>query len=67
MTGYRDMTFCTCWEACKEGEKCHRAITKDVVAGAIKWWGGPGYPIAVFSEQPMCFEEKDESIQTTVS
>lgn len=43
MMCFLDMTFCSS-PNCK-GE-CGRRWTKELVARAEKWWGGPGAPIA---------------------
>ena len=53
---YRDMTFCPFWEKCSEGPTCDRALTEKVKADAEKWWGKPGAPICVFTNDPKCFK-----------
>ena len=60
MICYRDMTFCTSWRGCKQGETCSRALTDDVEACAEKWWGKPGAPICLISGVPDCFEVRDK-------
>jgi hypothetical protein len=34
MMCYKDMTFCSKWKECIEGEDCHRALTKDIIEKA---------------------------------
>lgn len=57
MTGYKDMTFCKFYKECKE-KKCHRALTKEVIEAAHKWWGNEHAPICMFIDKPDCFEEE---------
>lgn len=54
---YKDITFCTFWEECKNASTCKRALTPKVQAGAEKWWGNKDYPIATFLDKPECFEQ----------
>lgn len=44
MIGFRDTTYC-CSPACKN--ECGRQFTEEDHKAALKWWGGPNYPIAV--------------------
>jgi len=55
MICYRDMTFCPFWEECKEGETCHRALTKEIQYKADKL----SLPICTFVDKPDCFVEKE--------
>ena len=60
---FRDMTFCSFFTDCVHGEVCNRALTEQVKADAIKWWGNDNAPICMFSEPPKCFNEiKKEKI-----
>jgi len=63
MLCYKDMTFCSYWEECKDGKNCNRALTPEVFENATKWWGliskNP-VPICQFSEQPDCFKENKD-------
>lgn len=56
MIGYRDMTFCEYWKKCKKGDKCNRALTKDVIYNSKK----SPFPIAKYREKPKCFISKKE-------
>jgi hypothetical protein len=56
MICFRDKRFCPYWQACTNSETCDRAITPEVIADAVKWWGAEDFPIAMFSEKPRCFE-----------
>ncbi len=58
MICYRDMTFCSFYKTCKDGEECHRALTKEVYKAADKWWGWSQEgkaPICQFVEKPDCY------------
>jgi hypothetical protein len=55
---YRDMTFCDHWRDCGKAERCHRPLTPEVALAARKWWGSDDAPIAVFVDQPKCWEAK---------
>ena len=35
MLCYKDMTFCTNWRRCANGDQCHRALTEEVKRGAV--------------------------------
>lgn len=54
---YADRTFCPA-DNCNKFTTCPRALTKDVITKANKWWGTNGAPIARFSEPEKldCFE-----------
>ena len=57
MISFRDMTFCNAPE-CAKFSTCHRALTPDVIASAIRWWRGPNPPICQFSKpkENDCYE-----------
>ena len=55
MICYKDMTFCTAWGLCKKGCTCERALTSEVGADAVAWWGEDNAPIAVYDGLPDCF------------
>ncbi len=58
MICYRDMTFCTADE-CLNFKSCPRALTDEVYADAVSWWGSENAPpIAQFSDpsQLDCYE-----------
>jgi len=59
MICYKDMTFCTFYKKCTEGDKCFRSLTPDVRKNAAKWWGNSEVPIAVFADKPECFKKKE--------
>ena len=59
--GYRDMTFCPFSIDCVKAPTCHRALTPEVHASAVRWWGGPDYPICLYSNQPECHELAKET------
>ena len=63
MICYKDMTFCSFWEECKEGKSCPRALTEKVEIEADRWWlsfhGSTiknGAPICQFVKKPECFK-----------
>jgi hypothetical protein len=57
-----DKTFCT-GNGCRDFDKCSRALTKEVEARAIKWWGNDQAPIARFEhpEQLSCYNRPLEN------
>lgn len=55
MIHYRDMTFCRFYEECHFGQGCPRALTDEVKASAIKWWGRNYAPIMKHENRPSCF------------
>lgn len=59
MMCFRDMTFCGYASDCKDAEGCPRALTEEVRREATEWWGSDEAPIAVFSDKPECFNEKE--------
>jgi len=61
MIVFMDMTFCTFWENCAKADECHRPLTPDVHERALKWWGGPDYPICTFVNQPSCHQLKEKT------
>ena len=54
MMCYRDMTFCTFWEDCKNVKDCNRPLTQKVLDAAEEWMENP--PICKFSAKPECHE-----------
>ena len=58
MMCYKDRTFCKFYTTCKEGKKCGRALTPEVIKAADEWWGSPGgAPICEFVNEPECYEK----------
>lgn len=53
MMCYRDATFCTFFQLCKNGNDCPRALTDKLKADAEEWMHNP--PICVYAEFPECF------------
>lgn len=63
MICYKDMTFCTFWKLCKDGEGCHRALTDEIKENSWNWWNQRRAipevpPICVFSTKPDCFKQE---------
>lgn len=58
MMCYRDRTYCTFYETCKDGDGCDRALTPEVVSDAKKWWGNDNAPIAYYGDKPECHKDK---------
>jgi hypothetical protein len=58
MLCYKDMTFCTFYTDCANGEDRHRALTDEVRKQAEKWWGSEDAPIARFANKPECWRAK---------
>ena len=56
MISYKDMTFCPFWRSCKDGNTCHRALTKEIIKKAHAWWGNKEAPICKFAEKPNCYD-----------
>ena len=56
---YKDMTFCTFWEECKDGNNCNRALTPKVRKEAELWWGDDNVLISTFLHKPNCFIQND--------
>ena len=54
MMCYRDMTFCSYWQDCKDGNDCHRALTIEVQNNAET----NNLDICQYAEKPECFIEK---------
>lgn len=48
MIHYRDVTFCR-GDGCAVFSTCPRALTKEVIDSAKRWWNGNNPPIAQFS------------------
>ena len=55
---YLDRTYCPYWKICKDGRGCPRALTREVIAGAVRWWGNKEAPIAMYYMKPDCYERK---------
>lgn len=64
MICYKDRTFCTFYTECRTGEYCTSALTEEVKERAKQWWkasdSSDEVPISVFSNKPLCFEEKED-------
>ncbi|MDA3856422.1 MAG: hypothetical protein PF569_09255 [Candidatus Woesearchaeota archaeon] len=58
MMCYRDRTFCIFYENCISGATCSKALTEQVKINAVKWWGDIDPPIAIYTGEPSCFEDK---------
>ena len=58
MESYRDMTFCSFWKECKDGEACWRALTDKIVKEAEEA-EKEGLPVCQFVYKPDCFVEKN--------
>jgi hypothetical protein len=56
---YLDMTFCKFYIDCYLGSRCPRALTPEVHDNAVRWWGKPNPPFAIFGEKPECFTGKE--------
>lgn len=59
MICFKDMTFCSFFEECMDGEDCHRALTEGVWREAEE----SGMPISRFAEWPECFVKGDNGGQ----
>lgn len=57
MLCYRDRWWCKFFTECAKGEGCSRALTSEVMASAIRWWGDDSPPIDMRADQPPCFEQ----------
>lgn len=60
MMCFRDMTFCTYFQDCKNAGDCPRPLTDDVREAAQKWAytiGAEIVPIATWTEKPDCHEK----------
>jgi hypothetical protein len=62
MVVYRDMTFCSFHEHCKDGKTCQRAMTDEVMKKANEI----GLPICRFTNKPDCFVEKLQNSKETL-
>jgi len=58
MIGYKDITYCPFWNECSGGKECPRALTKEVMEAATKWWGSEDAPISMYMDKPHCFKEE---------
>ena len=61
MVCFRDMTFCSYYKKCKNGNCCDRSLTDEVRENAKKWWNSDNAPIAIFMECPDCFDDLEEN------
>lgn len=52
-----DMTFCPFWADCKDGHKCHRALTPRV----RKIAHGLPMPLSLFVDKPDCFIQTEKT------
>lgn len=59
MICYRDMSFCSDSEVCKNANGCSRNFTEEVRQAAIKWWGGEGAPVAFMAFRETCKEFRE--------
>ena len=63
MICYRDMTFCSHYEDCKDAAQCNRPLTLAVRESAAAWWTGEGdAPICTYTYQPDCHLAKAVSV-----
>jgi hypothetical protein len=53
---YRDMAFCAAKD-CAKFKDCPRALTKQVKADAVRWWGSKDVPISLAAKFD-CYEAK---------
>lgn len=60
MTCYMDRTFCPYHESCLSGTLCARALTPAIQASARQWWGEDHAPIAVYTDHPDCYVDKEK-------
>jgi len=60
MICYLDRAWCPYWQSCSRGDVCSRALTKDIEAGAVAWWGKTDPPIQYYSDKPECFSYKGD-------
>lgn len=54
MMCYKDMCFCPFYEACKKGDNCFRALTKEHFERAAKM----KLPVSRYADKPQCFQGK---------
>jgi len=57
MMHYKDRTWCPrrYSDRCHRSQGCYRVLTEEDRIAAEKWWGGPNFPICIYSEKPECF------------
>jgi len=53
MICYRDRTFCPFWKDCKNGKKCGRAMTKEIISYVKEM----NLSICQFMEKPECYKD----------
>lgn len=53
MLCYKDMTFCSYWNQCKNGSICQRALTPyvEIMAQKVR------LPICQYTDKPECLKE----------
>lgn len=59
MICYRGQTYCP-FSECTNFSTCDRALTDEVEADAVRWWGSENAPISVYGEKPECFDERQK-------
>jgi hypothetical protein len=62
MISYKDMTFCTFYKSCADGDKCFRACTPETIQQSVRF----GLPISSFCSKPDCFKKKEEEVLVSV-
>ena len=60
---YKDITFCSFYLECVNGNDCKVALTPKIEKDAKKWWGKDNPPISVYLDKPECFKENENKIQ----
>jgi hypothetical protein len=56
---YKDKTWCRD-RTCKHWDTCDTALTLEVQADAMRWWGGVDVPISVQETRFNCYEAANE-------
>jgi len=62
MLCYRDMTFCSFYTSCKDGDNCFRALTDNVLDDARN----SHLSVSQFMEKPDCFKESKAKMKRFV-
>jgi len=52
---FRDISYCSRWKNCADGDTCERAVKPEVWEAARKWMNPPLLSIQAFEE---CFKAK---------
>lgn len=55
----KDMTFCSFYTSCKDGDNCFRALTDEILEDARN----SSLPVSNFMEKPNCFKESKAKMQ----